>query len=42
MSFKPDHKPDMDEVKYFGELGWLATMSVAIVAVSPYLLQLIH
>ena len=35
MSMKPDRKLEMDEIKFFGELGWFATLSVAVASFAP-------
>jgi len=35
MSLKPDHKLVGDELKFFGEMGWLATLSVLIASFAP-------
>jgi len=35
MSLKPDHKLDGDELKFFGEMGWLATLSVLVASFAP-------
>ena len=32
MSLKSEHKPDRDEVKFFGELGWFSALAVTIAA----------
>jgi hypothetical protein len=37
MSLKPAQKLEMDEIKFFGELGWFATLSVVVASFSPFL-----
>ena len=37
MSLKPAQKLEMDEIKFFGELGWFATLSVVVAFFSPFL-----
>ena len=35
MSLKPHQKLEMDEIKFFGELGWFATLAVAVASFAP-------
>jgi hypothetical protein len=35
MSFKPDQKLEIDEIKFFSELGWFATISVVVASFAP-------
>jgi hypothetical protein len=37
MSLKPDQKLELDEIKFFSELGWFATFSVVVASFAPYL-----
>jgi len=37
MSLKPDQKMEIDEIKFFSELGWFATLSVIVASFSPFL-----
>ncbi|GEM_PF-1726044 len=39
MSLKPDQKLEIDEIKFFSELGWFATLSVAVASFAPYILD---
>jgi hypothetical protein len=36
MSLIPDQKLELDEIIFFGELGWFATLSVGVVAVAIF------
>jgi hypothetical protein len=40
MSLKPEYAYDLDELKFFGELGWFASLSVTIASLTPYLLEI--
>lgn len=35
MSLKPDYKLEIDEIKFFSELGWFATFSVIVASFAP-------
>jgi hypothetical protein len=37
MSLKPDQKMEYDEIRFLGELGWFATLSVVVASFSPIL-----
>lgn len=37
MTLKSDHKPDFDEIKFTSELGWFATLAIAVVTVAPFI-----
>ena len=37
MSLKPDQKLELDEIKFFGELGWFATLAVAVAAFALFI-----
>ncbi|MHB1237377.1 MAG: hypothetical protein ACYCY7_07425 [Gallionella sp.] len=37
MSLKPETHYDRDEIEFFSELGWLATLSVTVVSFAPYI-----
>jgi hypothetical protein len=37
MTFKSDNQPDIEEIRFSGELGWLAALAVSIVAVVPFI-----
>ena len=39
MSLKPDQKLEIDEIRFFSELGWFATLSVAVASFAPYLVE---
>lgn len=39
MSLKPDQKLEIDEIKFFSELGWFATLSVVVASFAPYILD---
>lgn len=36
MSLKPDQKMEIDEIKFFNELGWFATIAVVVASFAPY------
>ncbi len=36
MSLKPAQKLELDEIKFFGELGWFATLSVAVATLALF------
>ena len=37
MSLKPDQKMEYDEIRFLGELGWFATLSVVVASFAPIL-----
>ena len=37
MSLKSGNKLNIDEIKFSSELGWLATLSVLVASLSPYI-----
>jgi hypothetical protein len=37
MSLKPDQKLEIDEIRFFSELGWFATLSVVVASFAPFL-----
>jgi hypothetical protein len=40
MSLKPDQKLEIDEIRFFSELGWFATLSVVVASFSPFLAEI--
>jgi len=40
MSLKPDQKLEIDEIQFFSELGWFATLSVAVASFAPYIVDI--
>ncbi|MGA8865079.1 MAG: hypothetical protein WBM09_01490 [Gallionella sp.] len=36
MSLKPAQKFELDEIKFFGELGWFATLAVAVASLALF------
>lgn len=39
MTLKSDHKPDIEELKFSSELGWLATLAIAVATVAPFIVN---
>lgn len=37
MSLKSDYKPDIEELKFTTEMGWLATLAIAVATVAPFM-----
>ena len=35
MSLKPDQKMEIDEIKFFNELAWFATIAVVVTSFAP-------
>jgi len=40
MSIKPDYKLNVDELKFFSELGWFATLAVTVAAFAPLIVDI--
>ena len=39
MSLLPDQKLEIDEIKFFSELGWFAAFSVVVASFAPYIID---
>jgi hypothetical protein len=37
MILKSDHKPDFEELKFISELGWFATLAIAVATFIPFI-----
>jgi hypothetical protein len=35
MSLRPENKLDIDETRFFSELGWFATLAVVVASFAP-------
>jgi hypothetical protein len=40
MSLTPDQNLELDEIRFFSELGWFATLAVVVASFAPYLADL--
>jgi len=40
MSLKSENKLAKEELNFFNELGWLATLSVSVAAFAPYIVDI--
>jgi hypothetical protein len=40
MSLKPENELGKEELNFFSELGWLATLSVSVATFAPYILDI--
>ena len=37
MTLKSDNKPDSEELKFISELGWFATLAIAVATFVPFI-----
>ncbi len=39
MTLESDYKPDIEELKFTSEMGWLATLAIAVATVAPFIIN---